>query len=250
MRIIGGKDFYDGGLAMGRDEDVVFVRGKHSEAEVVKPDGIGLGHPVELIGMKDVDRKSSRAFGNPWGHHNNNEVMRHDCRYQFTTACAWFAGKRYGGIRVHKRFTDYGKPSEDQWFWDRQAFLNFLGTIGVEMRAPSAVSSYYIDEKGLEAHFEGRGTASEQKWAIENGVAVAIWIDDYGQKGWKLNTDGLKGIDFVRVIDTYAAFQELSMFVGGVMARPGNPMVEITDDKVKAAKHGFNDWSFRKMPGM
>jgi len=248
MRIIGGKDFYDGGLALGRDEDVVFVRGKHSEAEVVKPDEAGLKTPVELIGMKDIDRKYSRAFGNSFGYLNNNEVFRQEGRYQFTTACAWFAGKRYGGVRVTKR-PDFGKPSEEMWFWDRQAFLNFLGTIGVTMRSPSSVSSYYLDENGLKDHFDDRGTAAEQQWAIENGVAVAVWIDDYGQKGWKFNTDGLKSIDFVRVMDTYAAFQELSMFVGGVMARPGNPMVEITDDKVKAAKHGFDNWSFRKMPG-
>ncbi len=38
------------------------------------------------------------------------------------------------------------------------------------------------------------------------------------------------------------------MWVGGVLPRSGNPMVEITDDKVKAHKAGFDQWSFRKMP--
>jgi hypothetical protein len=47
-------------------------------------------------------------------------------------------------------------------------------------------------------------------------------------------------------MDPFTLFQELSMFVGGVLPRNPNPMVEITDDKVKVAKHGFDKWSFRK----
>lgn len=251
MRIIGGRDFYDGGLALGRDEDVVFVRAKHSEAEVVRPDGVSIAAPMERIGLMTRDRKLAKANGNAFGFHYDNEVMRGDSRYRFTTACAWFAGKRYGGVRVVNRTYVGSRPPEERWFWSREEFEGFLGGIGVSLRRQSGFrDGYHLDASSIGDHFSGEGSEAERSWVIENGVAVAIWIDDYGQEGWKLNTDGLKSIDFVRVMDAYSAFQELSMFVGGVMTRLGNSMVEITDDKVKAAKHGFNDWSFRKMPGM
>jgi len=249
MRIKGGKDYYDGGLAQGLDEDLVFVRARHSAAEIVGADLVGLRAPAERIGLKDVDLKVARKYSNGLGGHYDNEVRRHDCRYRFGTMCVWFAGKRYGGIRVVQSFYGSGKEDVVRLFWEEGKFREFLSSIEVRPRKPSYLGSeHYLDDKGLAEHFSGRGAEAEELWAIENGAAIAIWIDEYGQKGWKLNTDGLKELDFVRVIDTYAAFQELSMFVGGVMSRPGAPMVEITDDRVKAAKHGFDNWSFRKMP--
>jgi len=58
----------------------------------------------------------------------------------------------------------------------------------------------------------------------------------------------LKNLKFFKVLDTYTCFQELSMFVGGVMGGKCPPMVEISDE-VRLAKHGFNKWSFRKQKG-
>ncbi len=68
------------------------------------------------------------------------------------------------------------------------------------------------------------------------------------QSAWTVNSDTLKDYDFVKVVDPVRAFQELSMWVGGVLPKPGNPMVQITDDKVKLAKHGMDATSFRTPP--
>ena len=57
----------------------------------------------------------------------------------------------------------------------------------------------------------------------------------------------LKPFDFVKIKDPYTAHQELAMYVGGVLRQPERPMVQITDaDKIH--KHGFDKWSFRKLP--
>jgi hypothetical protein len=55
-------------------------------------------------------------------------------------------------------------------------------------------------------------------------------------------------LEFYRVLDAYSAFQRISEWVGGTLANTGNPMVAITDDRIKAHKHGFDRWSFRKLP--
>ncbi len=49
----------------------------------------------------------------------------------------------------------------------------------------------------------------------------------------------LAQLHFATIMDPYSAFQEVSMFVGGVMAAPANPMVEISD-KTKILKAGLD----------
>lgn len=57
----------------------------------------------------------------------------------------------------------------------------------------------------------------------------------------------LKELGFYQVKQPFEAFQELSMFLGGVMGTGDRPMVQLTDKEVHA-KHGFDKWSFRKLP--
>lgn len=56
----------------------------------------------------------------------------------------------------------------------------------------------------------------------------------------------LKDIEFFRCLDPYTTFQELSMFISGVMGGKVPKTIEISNND-KIAKHGFDEWSFRKM---
>lgn len=55
----------------------------------------------------------------------------------------------------------------------------------------------------------------------------------------------LKKIEFQQVKPPQVAYQELSMFISGVLGTPERPMVKISDVDM-AAKKGFDKWSFRK----
>jgi len=57
----------------------------------------------------------------------------------------------------------------------------------------------------------------------------------------------LKKWKFYRLFDSFQAFQEISMFLGGVLGRGEKDIVEI-GDKYKIRKYGFDKWSFRKEP--
>ena len=56
----------------------------------------------------------------------------------------------------------------------------------------------------------------------------------------------LKEWDFFRLFDTYTAFQEITMFLGGI-AVPLKPIPDIPD-KIMVGIKGFDEWSFRKPP--
>lgn len=57
----------------------------------------------------------------------------------------------------------------------------------------------------------------------------------------------LKPWEFYKVFDPYTAYQEVSMFVGGVLLSHVNPVPDIPDDTMRDIK-GFDKWSFRKEP--
>lgn len=57
----------------------------------------------------------------------------------------------------------------------------------------------------------------------------------------------LKDYGFYKFFDTYTAFQEIHMYLGGVLGF-GNPHVPVPDDKTMRDIKGFDNWSFKKLP--
>lgn len=57
----------------------------------------------------------------------------------------------------------------------------------------------------------------------------------------------LKEYQFYKVFDAVQAFQEIQMFISGVLGNREKEIVEVAD-KYKIAQHGFDKWSFRKEP--
>lgn len=55
----------------------------------------------------------------------------------------------------------------------------------------------------------------------------------------------LKDLEFYRVFDPYQAFQEVSMFIGGVLGVGERDTIEISDEH-KRASRGFTDMSFKR----
>ena len=56
----------------------------------------------------------------------------------------------------------------------------------------------------------------------------------------------LKDYDFQKIVDPYTAFQEIQMYISGVLSTGDkNPQWPISD-KLKAESKGFNDLSFRR----
>lgn len=58
----------------------------------------------------------------------------------------------------------------------------------------------------------------------------------------------LKDYEFYKIFDSFLAFQEIQMYISGVLGNSEKDTIEI-DDKHKITQHGFdNKWSFRKEP--
>lgn len=80
---------------------------------------------------------------------------------------------------------------------------------------------------------------------IMNGNNNTVRLN-IGKKKFTINPI-LKEYEFYKVFDSYTAFQEIQMFITGVLGNKEKEIIEI-EDKYKIKQHGFNKWSFRKPP--
>lgn len=259
MRIIGGKDYYDSAIAYGIDPGIVFVRDNHpiSNGNMEK-----LGSPLSTY--VKISHKKDHLSGKPnWAIRGigtstfgGSRTSFSNASYIFEDLPVIFCGKKYSGLRIVETVS---AKSEEFYFWsanrlikwcdDREFHCDFStpywarGESNIDPFHPMAMldSQYQaMIDMNLSIAMR-RETGFSQRY---NGKDRIEWLSK--DSGWYGNCDGLNSIHFQSMLDPYTAFQELSMWVGGVLSANGPRTVTITDDKVKIAKHGFDQASFRK----
>jgi hypothetical protein len=255
MRIITGRDYYDRVSALGRDDTVVFVRQKDHLLNKDVAAAAGIQTPVlprwKLYGhnrLLHAERLPSRI--------DRIRLSRPDRTYSFSAISVWFCGKSYRGVKVYgETLHETGKPL---FFWNEDDLTSWGVENGLTILAPAVkwgkYRTWYEDPSGPEPgdYFKSADASPEvMDFLVREGISVMTWergTYDDDHTPWRVNGDNLKELEFYRVIDVHNAHQEISMWVGGVLPRPGAARIEISDDRIKAAKHGFDRWSFRRKP--
>ena len=232
------KDYYDGVAgSTGIDKTIVYER-----------------YPVEI----DNQIKMPKIF-----HHKNTWQYRYDNQFlniryseldskkskkynNVHSFIVGFCGKLYLGWKFHytvkadrlgleKIKTDivYGYDNakkylrEKHWKHNLEDDVNFIKSydpinIFREINAPVFI---YDNESNL--NFSNNGQLLNYGLLIINPL--------------------LKDYEFYKVVDTFQAFQEIQMFLGGVLGRGEKEIIQVAD-KYKIEQHGFDKWSFRKEP--
>ena len=84
---------------------------------------------------------------------------------------------------------------------------------------------------------------------IANKVSILVEYPPkyhHEKSEFQVNPYTLKQLGFAKALDPYSAFQELSMWIGGVLGGTSPEIVTIKDDKTLIEGHGFdNRFSFR-----
>lgn len=207
MKIYGGHDFYDSILGYGADPSVVLFR-KNQELE----DTICLPRAVWL-------RLN--------GHYRD-----------FAHITVAFCSKVYHGVELG-----------GQYFWSADKLRAWVD--GKEpKKVINVVGAYQWHQKTqyeLEQYFSVEDSPQYLKdYMIAHRYAILLEMERSYKRVVIMNPHGLQKIDFAKALDPYTAYQELSMWVGGVLAGESPKTVKITSDKVLIEGHGFdNITSFR-----
>ena len=257
MRIIGGKDYYDGAAAYGIDPGIVFVR---KEFRLTNGDMDRIGRYTSSDFFIRPDTEEELTYKTRYKYQQGN--FEPGLKVQAMSPVLIFCGKVYSGIFV--TVTEGVWPHEVKTkhrFWNAEKFNNFLQERGWRLG-----SATYYGEHGytkLEERFAAVDLKGDALQCVLEKQIVCVtpkeksldfsrpyyrslsgWMEQ--ESDYVANTDTLKNWDFQKAFDPVSAFQEISQWVGGALAAYGPDIVEITDDKVKAHKAGFDKWSFKK----
>lgn len=228
MRIISKEhDYYDVVQKQGTDKSLLYLRncskveGKNRSAfqKVI--------HPI-TSNLKSVYR--IEHFVREFGTTNIGFVL--------------FCNKVYPYIefKVTERTGKFSYVNEEVVCYNMKSVEKLMekyddGSSGVSTmmtKAKELFSNSGKELKGLiELHFEYKCPVF---LVVYNGFRDSVIINP-----------SLKKAEFFKVFEAYSAYQELSMFIGGVLTTSAPKTVEISNE-MKAAKHGFDKYSFKNPP--
>lgn len=222
MRLISkSRDYYDSALKMWYDETITYVR-KADTREV-------------SVRLTDI---------------LNNLNLRYISSYEVTPLLIGFAGKFYPVIEFFHG-NDINEEKTNTYHYTYEELKKHL----------KSNRNKYLD-KEFKRFFDNDYSSLEYLFAEYNSPIVVLDISAffvecrYKRLGYELTelhdravniNVVLKDYEFYRVFDTYTAFQEISMYVSGVLNQGFPIMTEISDVSMRDKK-GFYKYSFKTRP--
>jgi hypothetical protein len=242
------KDYYDGVVGtVGVDKTIVYDR------EIIE---IEADNMPDLFKRKTFYASFREREDNPFYQLSNSRLKKkyHKQYPHNSYFILGFCGKLYIGWKLYsiKESTNRNSYNYD--------FNNVITTITYDLD--------YIKELFEEKTWHGNlydnlnyiSNYDAMDWFRNMKAPVFIYDYDYDRThvdvnryGWEKNNSKffinplLKDYEFYKIFDAFQAFQEISMFLGGVLGRGEKDIIEVAD-KYKIEQHGFDKWSFRKEP--
>jgi len=232
------KDYYDGVVgSMGIDKTLVYERNSEeiTDSNLFPKEfrrslnagwhGVNRDNPFLNIKHGDIDHKKTKKYKK-----TNFFIVG-------------FCGKLYLGWKfqyeIKKISEETGLIYDD---WETDIIYGYENA--KEFLKDNYWRSNFEDDIKYITNYDPIGIFRELK--------IPIFIYDSDRKKPRMSevfikNPVLKDYEFYKVMDAFTAFQEVSMFIGGVLGIGEKEMIEVAD-KHKITQHGFNKWSFRKEP--
>lgn len=214
MRIFGGHDYYDCGLSLGIDPSIVLIRDKSKSVPVKNAGGTLFERTLEL--------KQRRNYQTTY----------------LTSVAVAFCTKVYFGALAERAGVIEG-------IWQADKLRAWLKADKNDALVRSNKWSDWKDKWTFERYFTPRDVSKPTyDYMLMN--KVSILVEQLPKYGWEdeprfqVNPVGLKQMGFAKAVDPYTAFQELSMWIGGVLGGTSPEIVKIKDDNVLIENHGFD----------
>ncbi len=238
MRIISKfKDYYDVVAGQGIDMTRVFLRETQELKGTFPFPGWEDRHSWRRISQ--YPKIDHAVYHSPYSRGGTQS-------YELGYIYVLFAGKLYGGLALKDKRSG-PKFNEITYYWDVDSWqakadeINFIGRNKLFYNKNSETEA----EECLRL-VAIKGDEVLSSWAIGNKISIAVACEFYSKDRedyYKINPC-LKDLNFQKVLDPFTAYQELEMWVGGVIGQ--NPEPDEVSDSVKIQQHGFDKWSFRK----
>jgi hypothetical protein len=235
------KDYYDGVAGTtGIDKTIVYDR------QIIEFEGDD---------MPDVFKKKSyytsfrERENNPFYKLGNSHIDKeyfklYPCHSYFIIG---FCGKLYVGWKLYS----LDKNTDD--YHNVLTSITYDKDLMIKLFESKTYWGHFQDNLNHVLQFDA------MNWFREMNTPCFVYDQDYGfdhidMKHYRRNYNSkfiinpiLKDYEFYKVFDTFQTFQEIMMFISGVLGNKEKDIVVVAD-KYKIEQHGFDKWSFRKEP--
>jgi hypothetical protein len=230
MKIISKyRDYYDSAVGLGIDKTIQYVRKTHDYADKT-PNSV-----LQIFGRKSMWSRSN-ALSVRFGSYNSHEE-----NVTYTPFIIGFCGKLYIGWFKNKEFRDRKTgiiQANIEITYDSEKVFSDIKFSNRDWELGSTKTQFnnflekYNDLDAIEVFREFQTPAFLVKEGKTNFVVNPV----------------LKDLAFAKVIDPYTAFQEVQMFISGVLGSGDDVDQPEMTEAQKVAQHGMDKWSFRKKP--
>lgn len=229
------KDYYDGVVGtLGVDKTLVYDRQEVELQEKDFPD--------------DFKRKRYS-----WNKSNDTQfynIARHDIKKEFQKKyqhysyfLIGFCGKLYIGWKL------YSEVKKNSGITDLITEITYDFDYIKTIIKPREYWGNIVDDVNYIMNYDSLYLFRNLKTPIfvYDSDYKRTFLGSYWRNGHEkfIINPNLSDYEFYKVFDSFQAFQEISMFIGGVLGS-GEKDIVVVEDKYKIAQHGFDKWSFRK----
>jgi hypothetical protein len=239
-------DYYDTALGFGIDPNVTYERKEENITDWMK----------DQSKLKDVVKKIHDGIFDFRVERINSPELQ-----VINKIVVLFCGKIYFCVKASykRKGGDYYHSTATEFIYTFDAFKRAIAThskINLEHNITSGLfdgtrSKPMTIAKRFKLLFDKQGVESEVvkdlHFELDSPVVVIDYdlIYTYSKKMGVFKNKCLRDVEFYKAVNPFEAFQELSMFIGGIMGGKSPIMIEVSD-KDRIAKHGFDKFSFRK----
>lgn len=247
MRIISKfKDYYDGVQYYGQDQDLVYVRNKeypdekinlenhfktdgHYFSSIIKPDIIQ--YPEKNIEQEYYDSFILGFCGQLYRGYIIKQEEKNPSNKLQVLKEKFFICYNQDELNIFQKNKEYSKKQKKMWTTSYN-------------RNKQNINYFEINnQEQLQELFFKYNTPC---FVVSNGRLRQNQLN--GCKKYETNltlNPILSKYEFYRIKDSYTCYQDIAVFIGGVLPRTGNEIIQISDKDI-IKKHGFDKWSFRK----
>lgn len=213
-------DYYDTAISMGIDKECVFNRQRHEEKMTIR---------MEAIHLEEV-----KAFNRG---------------YTIDPFVIGFAGEFYPGVKIIKTWMQgFSLQNSEDYFYNVTEWEEYLSRESIVL--PHSRWNFYKNIRSLRQadEFFNPKTWTKQSGLFRKYNTPIFVMSSHGKNS--SDTDiiinpTLMWYRFGKVKDAYTAFQDIHMYISGVLGVGERKMIQLSDED-KRDKKGFDIFSFKK----
>lgn len=262
MRIVSKfHDYYDSVMAHGQDLGVVYIRKKEEITDLELLDSLETAEESVIYPgwsyKKKRHGKPPIKLMHPYLPSDRVGVDHSEVScLAFDSGFVLFCGKVYRYLHVKTEYKPtkdhFAKESTVDFFYSFEEFEQVLQTYRILVKDIYGRHYRFFDADGqvlrIREFLNNQGSTEFEQLLVEKEIVIAgIQYDDKKNK-WLWHKDcPLADVKFYKLKDPFTTFQELDMYISGVLGQQGKEVDNISD-KDRIHQRGFDEYSFRKLP--